>query len=98
MAIDFGKVITRKKIDDGTTSIVTEGYYDSELNTLETEHEIQRKTSKASLLSDLLDCITYGKDSPVISISIKRGKDGQPAMIITRFRVEKKYYGTKHMV
>lgn len=98
MGIDFGKRITRKQIDADTISIVTEGFFAGELNTLETEHEIQKKTSKASLLSDLLDCITIGKDSPELSISVKRGRDGQPAMIITRYRVEKKHYDVKHMV
>lgn len=98
MGIEFGKIITRHQVDEDTAKITTEGYYSGAINTLEIEHELQKKTSKTTLLSDLLDCITLGKDAPELSISVKRGRDGQPAMIVTRYRVEKKHYDVKHMV
>lgn len=84
------KVITITPVGVGMEEIKTEGYYD-QLNSVKIETQQSILTSKASLLSDIIKCLSVltDKESRELVITITTNQYYEPERIIKKWTVKK---------
>ena len=90
MSLKYGQRVVETMNDDGSTTIVTEGYFDG-LQSVKEQIREDIQTSYATMLTDVIKCLDVLKsDTPELVIRISKDRTGTPTVIQKTWLVSKK--------
>lgn len=88
--IKFGQEVTEIDNNDGTTEVITEGYFDG-LASIKVQRREDSKTSHQTLAADVIKCLeTLKTGTPDLNIYITKDRYGFPNIIQKTWTIEKK--------
>lgn len=87
--IKHGQKVIEIPNPDGTTTIITEGYYEG-LQSFKVHMREDIRTSYSTFLADVIKCLDVLKmDTPDLNIHISKDKTGTPTMIQKTWLISK---------